>query len=161
MEATVRDYYGTDEQHIVEFALRAWTPIFQAIGQILGPILFAQLRGDWRTSQAAAISEALATPAHRVWVAEQPDGVPVGFLVAQADPGSGVGEIVMVAVDPAWQRRGIATALTDVATSWLRQSGRQVAMIETGADPGHEPARHAYQKAGYTPLPAMRFFKSL
>lgn len=112
-------------------------------------------------SQAAAISEALATPGHRVWVADQSDGVPVGFLVARADRGSSVGEIVMVAVDPTWQNRGIATTLTDAVTTWLRQSGMQVAIIETGADPGHAPAQHAYHKAGYTALPAMRFFKSL
>ena len=36
-----------------------------------------------------------------------------------------------------------------------------VAMIETGGDRGHAPARRIYEKAGYTPLPAVRFFKSL
>lgn len=37
----------------------------------------------------------------------------------------------------------------------------RVAMIETGGDHGHAPARHVYEKAGFTPLPAVRFFKSL
>ena len=35
----------------------------------------------------------------------------------------------------------------------------RVAMIETGGD--HAPARRVYEKAGFTPLPAVRFFKSL
>jgi len=34
----------------------------------------------------------------------------------------------------------------------------RVAMIETGGDPGHAPARRVYERAGYTALPAVRFF---
>jgi hypothetical protein len=36
-----------------------------------------------------------------------------------------------------------------------------VAMIETDGDRGHAPARRLCEKAGYTPLPAVRFSKSL
>ena len=46
------------------------------------------------------------------------------------------------------------------ATGWLRPSGMRVAMIETGGDPGHAPARRVYEKAGYTALPAVRVFKA-
>lgn len=37
----------------------------------------------------------------------------------------------------------------------------RVAMIETGGDPGHAPARRLYEHSGYTPLAAVRFFKPL
>jgi RimJ/RimL family protein N-acetyltransferase len=37
----------------------------------------------------------------------------------------------------------------------------RVAMVETGLDPGHAPARRVYQKAGYTLLPVARYFKPL
>lgn len=67
----------------------------------------------------------------------------------------------MIAVDHDAQGRGVGTTLTEVATDWLRQSGMRVAMIETGGDPGHAPARRVYEKAGYTALPAVRFFKAL
>lgn len=36
-----------------------------------------------------------------------------------------------------------------------------VAMVETGGDPGHERARHTYEKAGFELLPAARYFKKL
>jgi len=42
----------------------------------------------------------------------------------------------------------------------LRQSGMLVAVIETGGDLGHTPARRIYEEAGYTALPAVRFFKA-
>lgn len=161
METAVRDYQEHDEQPIVEFSLRAWAPIFEAVGEILGPKLLAQLRDDWRTDQAKAVREALAAPAHRVGVAERPEGKPAGFVVARVDRDSGVGEIYMIAVDPDAQGHGVGAALTQAATDWLQQSGMQVAMIETSGDPGHAPARHTYEKAGYTALPAVRFFKSL
>lgn len=67
----------------------------------------------------------------------------------------------MIAVDPSAQNQGIGAALAEVATDWLRESGMRTAMIETGGDPGHAPAPRLYEKAGYTPLPAVRFFKSL
>jgi GNAT superfamily N-acetyltransferase len=72
-----------------------------------------------------------------------------------------LGEIYMIAVDPGAQGQGLGTALTTVAIDWLRKSGMRVAMIETGGDRGHAPARRLYEKAGYTPLPGVRFFKSL
>jgi hypothetical protein len=52
-------------------------------------------------------------------------------------------------------------AETETATNWLQRSGMRVAMIETGGDRGHAPARRVYENAGYKPLPAVRFFKVL
>jgi hypothetical protein len=34
-------------------------------------------------------------------------------------------------------------------------------MVETGGDPGHAPARHVYEKTGFTLLPIARYFKAL
>jgi GNAT superfamily N-acetyltransferase len=67
----------------------------------------------------------------------------------------------MLAIDPQDQGGGTGIALTDHATAWLRQSGMRVAMIGTGGDPGHAPARHVYDKAGYRLIPMARFFKAL
>jgi hypothetical protein len=36
-----------------------------------------------------------------------------------------------------------------------------VAMVETGGDSGHAPARRVYEKANYTMLPVARYFKAL
>ena len=67
----------------------------------------------------------------------------------------------MLAVDPDDQGRGIGTALTEFVTGWLREAGMTVAMVETGGDLGHAPARHVYEKANYTLLPVARYFKAL
>jgi GNAT superfamily N-acetyltransferase len=72
-----------------------------------------------------------------------------------------LGEIAMLAVDPNYQRIGVGTALTTFALGWIKDAGMSVAMVETGADPGHAPARHTYEKAGYRRVPVTRYFKKL
>jgi GNAT superfamily N-acetyltransferase len=67
----------------------------------------------------------------------------------------------MLAVDPDAHEQGIGTDLTQHATAWLRDNGMRVAMIGTGGDPGHAPARRTYEKAGYTLIPMARYFKAL
>ncbi len=47
---------------------------------------------------------------------------------------------------------GIGAALTRTAIEWLRDSGMSVAMVETGGDPDHLPARRTYESTGFTPL---------
>lgn len=91
----------------------------------------------------------------RCWVRQ------VGFVAARLNADSGIGEIYMIAVDPDTQGQGIGTALTEVATGWLRRAGMRVAMIETGGDPGHASARRVYEKASFIALPAVRYFKAL
>ena len=156
----IRDYVAADEEAIVALSLRAWAPVFASLQQVLGSDLFVRLHPDWREDQEKAVRETLADPAMRVWVAA--DGPqPVGFAAATLHSGSVIGEIYMLAVDPDHQHQGTGAALTKTATDWLRSSGVRVAMIDTGGDPGHAPARRVYERAGYTELPVARYFLSL
>lgn len=74
--------------------------------------MFLRLRGDWRISQAAAVRSVLSDSAQRVWVADGAGGRAVGFVAATLHPDQELGEIHMIAVDPAAQRQGIGAALT-------------------------------------------------
>jgi GNAT superfamily N-acetyltransferase len=160
VSATIRQYEPFDAEPVVTLSLRAWEPVFAAVEEVLGSELFSRLRGDWRAGQAQEVRDVLADPAQRVWVAED-EATPVGFVAARLHAEDGIGEIYMIAVDPRAQGHGVGTALATVAATWLRQSGMAVAMIETGGDAGHAPARRVYQKVGYTALPAVRYFKIL
>jgi GNAT superfamily N-acetyltransferase len=160
MDAHIREYRTDDERAVVELSLRAWAPVFESLEKVLGRELSARLHGDWREHQAQAVRDTLGNPASTVWVAEANDHV-VAFVAAMLDREPLMGEIWMLAVDPDHQARGIGTALTNHATDWLRDSGMKVAMVETGGDPGHAPARRVYEKASYTKLPVARYFKAL
>jgi ribosomal protein S18 acetylase RimI-like enzyme len=86
----------------------------------------------------------------------------VGFVTTGVfDPELRMGEISMLAVDPDHQTGGIGTALTEFALDRLKDAGMRIAMVETGGDPGHAPARRTYERAGFTLLPIARYFKNL
>ncbi len=157
----LRDFRPSDQEAIVVLSLRAWEPVFGSLHDTLGEELFARLRGDWRAGQAAQVRAVLGDSDQRVWVAEDAEGRILGFVAAKLHVEQAMGEVHMIAVDPSVQNRGIGAALTEIATDWMRESGMRTAMIETGGDPGHAPARRLYEKTGYTPLPAVRFFKAL
>ena len=72
-----------------------------------------------------------------------------------------MGWIDIIGVDPAYQRRGISARLTEFAIDHMRRQGMDIAVVETGGDPGHAPARAAYEAAGFTLLPIARYFRSL
>jgi len=156
----IRDYEPRDEQVLVALSLEAWAPVFSSLEQVLGSEIFLRLHGDWQQYQGKAVRDTLADQATRVWVADA-GGVAAGFAAAMLHTERQIGEITMLAVAPRQQHRGIGTALTEAATSWLRESGMVVAMVETGGDPGHAPARRVYEKAEYTLLPVARYFKAL
>jgi ribosomal protein S18 acetylase RimI-like enzyme len=95
-----------------------------------------------------------------VWVAEQL-GRPVGFVALRIYGDGQTGEIYMLAVEPLVQRQGIGTALTSFAVQQLRDAGMGLAVVGTGGDPGHAPARRVYEKAGFVGLPLVRYYARL
>ena len=83
-------------------------------------------------------------------MAEQ-DGAVVGFAAAILRADEQMGELWMMAVDPDHQNRGLGTELTNVATEWMREEGMTHAVISTGGDPGHAPARAPTRRQGMPP----------
>src|SRR5262245_30104500 len=165
MHVRIRKYHAADERQVVDLSLRAWAPVFESLERELGHELFVRLHGDWRQYQESAVRAVLADDAIRVWVAMAADhdaGVRIaGFVAATLNVNRLIGEIVMLAVRPDEQNRGIGTGLTEFATDWLRAAGMHVAMVETGGDEGHAPARRCYERADYQPLPIARYFQPL
>ncbi|MBM7805726.1 ribosomal protein S18 acetylase RimI-like enzyme [Geodermatophilus bullaregiensis] len=164
MAVEIRDLTDADLPAVVALSLRAWAPVFASFEAVLGPAVYRQLYPDWRTAQAAAVERVLRDPAVEVLVAAD-DGRPVGFVAvvvhdeAHDEPGSG--EVEMLAVDPAAQRRGTGTRLLEAGLAVLRDAGVRLAAIGTGGDPGHAPARRTYEAAGFTALPLVRYYRLL
>jgi ribosomal protein S18 acetylase RimI-like enzyme len=95
-----------------------------------------------------------------VWVASEASRI-AGFVALKLHPEDQMGEIYMIAVVPDFQRRGIASRLTNHSVEWFKNAGMSIAMVETGGDPGHAPARRAYESSGFRLLPVARYFKAL
>ncbi|ANY05507.1 GNAT family N-acetyltransferase [Pseudonocardia sp. HH130630-07] len=154
----IRELDPADRDALVALALRAWEPVFASVRSILRPsgVYDVQYPDGWAAAQRAAVERVCAAPAD-ARVAET-DGAVVGF-VAVAMRDEGLGEIDILAVDPAAQRRGIGTALTRHAFDLLAGRGATSVMVETGGDPGHAPARAVYAAAGFVEWPVSRWFR--
>ena len=157
----IRPLTADDVDSLVDLSLRAWTPVHESLRRVLGDEIFLRLHPDWRVDQEAAVRSICANTERDVFVAVA-DGRPVGFVgLALNVYHEGMGEIEIIAVDPGFQRRGIGERLTELAFDHLRDRGMDIAVVETGGDPGHAPARALYEEVGFTLLPISRYFRSL
>jgi N-acetylglutamate synthase-like GNAT family acetyltransferase len=127
----------------------------------LGSAIYTHIFPDWRTTQKETIETYCAAREDReVWIAEL-DGRMVGFFALELNHKEKTGEVTLLAVHPEAQNLGIGTELNNFALVKMKESGMKLAVVGTGGDPGHAPARRSYEKAGYTALPAVRYYKYL
>ena len=157
----IREFGDDDLETVIEFSLRAWAPVFAAVRDVLGDQIFLRLHPDWKASQAEAVRSSCTDGERDVFVAVA-SGRPVGFVVIALNAfHERMGVIEIIGVDPDYQRRGISSRLTEFAAGHMRSRGMDIAVVETGGDPGHAPARAVYETAGFTLLPIARYFRLL
>ncbi|MEE2036633.1 GNAT family N-acetyltransferase [Nocardiopsis sp. CT-R113] len=175
MSDEIRAYEERDRDAVVALSLRAWEPVHASMRRELGDRLYLHMIPDWRVSQRAVVTRALESEEEHVWVSVS-GGAVTGFASVRLRPAPGAegedgagdggsrrgeGEVTFLAVDPGHQGRGVGVALTEFAVDWIRDRGMGLAIIETGGDEGHAPARSTYSRAGLTPMPIVRYFKKL
>lgn len=159
MKPRIRRFDSNDMAAVVELSLLAWEPVFAAWKQILGPTLYpAAIYPDWRKSQREKVEEQCSDENSVTWVAEVTENV-AGFVAYGLNGERGA--IRMIAVHPEYQNHGIGTKLTRFALEKMKEAGAKLAEVGTGGDEGHAPARRAYEKAGFTALPLVTYYKEL
>jgi ribosomal protein S18 acetylase RimI-like enzyme len=156
----IRPYDESNLEAVVRLSLRAWAPVFESIERALDPDVYREHYPDWRVTQREAVEAVCADARASVWVAVA-DGAVAGFAALKLHEAERMGEIYMIAVDPDYQRRGIAKTLTAHAMEQFREAGMTTAMVETGGDPGHEAARRTYEAAGFQAFPSVRYFRKV
>jgi GNAT superfamily N-acetyltransferase len=161
VEVQIRPLTGDDIDAVVQLSVPAWEPVFRSFAQILGPAIYPIVYPDWRKQQAEAVEAVCKdTAKYTVWVAEV-GGAVVGFIAYVLNQADQTGEVDLLAVHPDYQNGGIGTDLNNFALDKMREAGMRLAVVGTGGDPGHAPARRSYDKAGYTGLPLVRYYKDL
>ena len=150
----IRPAQARDNEPIIELSLRAWRPVFESYPAIWGRPLFERFYPDWAARQASDVTKALNT--NPTWVVAV-DEIVAGFVNVTFDNLTQTGEIYMIAVDPDQQRRGLGSLLTQHALSQMRTRGMTLAIVSTGGDPGHGPARATYERNGFIPFPQVLY----
>ncbi len=161
MELSIRPVQEGDLEALEELAVLAWEPVFASVHNVLGPEIDAILHPDWRQRQREEVRRYCAqTPGANTLIAEV-DGAVAGFIAYELDQDTLRGVVDLLAVHPDYQNRGIGTELNRLVLERMRQSGMRIAIVGTGGDPGHAPARRTYEKSGYTLFPIAHYYQAL
>ena len=160
MDILIQPYVPQHLNAIVDLSLRAWAPVFEAIEIEMGPEKYKQYYPDWRASQKESVDSVCKNQNMPTWTALK-DDTPVGFVGVKLHPDDKMGEIYIVAVDPDSQGQGVASRLIEFAVDWMKTQDLKMCIIDTGADPGHAPARRTYEKLGFDMWPVARFYKEI
>jgi len=161
MKHLIRSYEENDIEDIVELSLLAWEPIFDSFKQILSPKLYAILYPDWQKSQKEGVESICKDKEKFTSIVAELGGKVVGFLAYELKLEDKKGEVFLLAVHPEYQNGGIGTELNFRALELMKEAGMEMAVVETGGDESHAPARRSYEKAGYVGLPIVRYFQEL
>ena len=161
MNLNIRLFRDEDLDAIVELSLLAWEPVFQSFVQVLGRNIYELIWPNWREQQAEGVASVCKDREKFTVLVADVDGVVAGFIAYELKLEEKKGEVYLLAVHPDYQNCGVGTALNSAALDRMKASGIKLASVETGGDPGHAPARRSYEKAGYTGLPIVRYFKDL
>jgi GNAT superfamily N-acetyltransferase len=157
----IREFTEDDLEAVVAFSLRAWEPVFDSVRAVLGDDIFLRLHPDWREGQAQSVRSICTNDERDVFVAVI-DGRPVGFVAVALDAfHERMGAIEIIGVDPDHQLHDIGSQLTEFAVDHMKGRGMDIAVVETGGDSGHAPARALYETTSFTLLPVARYFRLL
>ncbi len=160
MKSQIRLFNKSDINDLIQITLLAFEPVFASFEQILGSQIFPIIYPDWRKSHKDEVEQISANEKFFLWIAEVDESV-VGFVAYELFDDEKTGKVHLLAVHPEYQNHGIGTELNTFALQKMKESGMKIAVVGTGGDEAHAPARKSYEKAGYTGLPLVRYYKDL
>jgi ribosomal protein S18 acetylase RimI-like enzyme len=127
---TIRPYRPDDLPRLQEITAQTFGPV--SIDRNMETLLGPFGTGGWQGRKVAAIADDCRLQPDGVFVAEDPaTGTPIGYVTTRLSAVSRIGWIPNLAVDPAHQGKGLGRALLEHAIAFFRQSGMEVAKIET------------------------------
>lgn len=149
------------KQAVIDLTIEAWTPVFARTQADVPRFVYdAFYPHGWEHRQTADVAALLDAEPENIWLAVMGEDL-AGYIGIRIHPDDRMGEIYIIAVSPAHQRKGIGRQLMQFAEQQIQVSGMTMIMVETIGDSGHAPARRAYEAFGFEPWPVARYFKPL
>lgn len=140
----------------------AFRPVFRSLRDTVGEQIAPIVLVDAEAEQARFLDSICAPGAdHEIHVVEAEGGI-VGFFSVSLNHTKKVGEIDLIAAHPDHQGSGLGTWMCEQALDRMKEAGMVAAYVGTGGDPGHAPARRAYEKVGFAnSLPTLHYYRTL
>lgn len=147
-EVTYRYATADDLEPIIAIARRIWT---MGMSKRLEDRFGVQGGRSWDDWTAQDIGGAVRQRLDTCLVAEV-DGQLAGWVTWIINRDRNQGQIGYNGVAPEFRGHGLGTALVQMALDKLREANLPIAVVVTGLDDGHAPARHVYEKCGFEPF---------
>lgn len=156
-EVSIRKMEPEDLERVLEIAVAAWEPIYSGYRQQLGDEIFEAFYSGFPERKRKNTQNDIQEGNCLVALV---DRQVVGFVAYSIEEKTG--EIKSNAVAPACSCRGIGSMLQNRVLEEMRMAGCQFAIVVTGLDDAHAPARRSYQKNGFEKnLPSVKYFQKL
>jgi GNAT superfamily N-acetyltransferase len=140
----------------------AFAPVFASFRSIVGDRIAALALADADAEQARLLDDICAPNSGQTVLVVEVEGVTVGFVSYSIDAAKRTGEIGLNAVHPDSAGMGIGAWMYDYVLAQMRELGMVLAVVGTGGDDSHAPARRAYEKVGFGPaIPSVYLYKLL
>lgn len=146
---TLRPAVADDLPCLQRIRAAAFAPVFASFRAMLGDALYEAVQAREDRAQRQLLTELLAAGSEWELYVTEVAGAVVAFVAVRLDAQTRVGEIGLNAVHPDHAGQGIGTTMYRFALQRMKKTGMTAAMVATGGDPSHAPARRAYEKAGF------------
>ena len=146
----IRYARAEDMGRVGQIARQAWVRIHESSIKNLGEELHDVLSPDWARRKESPVCGHWER--HPDWfrvVESTETGEVSAFVTFSIDETLSMGRITNNGVAPEAQGNGIGSAMYSFVLDLFREAGLKYAMVGTGLDEGHAPARRAYEKAGF------------
>ena len=144
---------------LCELSVKAWQPVFDERVRLLGKELYDCFFSEWKEAKKKDIERNLR---ENIGYTALVNGEIAGFMIYIRDNASKTAIIDALAVDPEYGGLGIGTKLCLYVKEQMKKDGMMYAVVTTGLDDAHAPARHTYEKMGFEKgLPSVKYFMNL
>ncbi|MBT3288623.1 MAG: GNAT family N-acetyltransferase [Victivallales bacterium] len=144
----LRPFETEDTDVVVEIANLAWQGIYASQREILGDELYAILcPEDLHRKGNEMRGRCMRTPDH-IWICGV-NGRVAGFIMWSMNEEKKIGTLGNNGLHPEFAGRGLGTFMYRGVLAHFRANGMSHAMVHTGLDEGHAPARRAYERVGF------------
>lgn len=144
----LRPFEPKDTDAVVEIANLAWQRIYTSQREIFGDELYAiMFPEDLQRKGNEMRGHCQRTP-DRIWICEM-DGRVAGFIMWSMNEEKGIGTLGNNGLHPEFAGQGLGSFMYRGVLEHFRAHGMRHAMVHTGLDKGHAPARRAYERVGF------------
>jgi len=144
----IRNYKPEDLATIMNIGNKAWRRIYKMFREAYGDELFQIIVPDEEIVKGEQIKSHCEGHPEWILICEE-EGRIVGFITFSLNFDKKIGTIGNNAKDPDCSLKGIGQQMYKAVFDYFRDQGMIYASVHTGLDYAHEPARKAYERAGF------------